>query len=64
MNHETEQEILEEFRDLKRILRGDADKLGLLAEHRIMWRVHVWALCTLSGGLGITATLVIQRIVK
>ncbi|MDE2097615.1 MAG: hypothetical protein KGL39_10240 [Patescibacteria group bacterium] len=46
------------------ILQGNGRRLGLLAEHRIMWRAHVWLLCSLSGLLGIILTVIVQHMIK
>ena len=33
-------------------LYGEGDHPGILTKVNIMWRVHVWLLCSVSGGLG------------
>jgi hypothetical protein len=57
-------ELRDEFRKFRDIFEGNGDKLGVLAEHRIMWRAHVWLLCAASGGLGVAATVFIQRMMR
>ena len=58
--------IREEIARLRCVLEGGKGNngLGLLAEHKIMWRLHVWILCTLSGGAGVLCTLLISKFVK
>ena len=46
------------------ILYGEKGKLGLVQQHAILWRIHVWILCTLSGLLGTALTLLVQRFLK
>ena len=48
---------------LERKMFGNGE-LGVAQQNSIMWRVHVWVLCALSAGLGIAATVVIQRLMK
>jgi hypothetical protein len=45
-------------------LFGKDGQKGLVQEHTIMWRAHVWLFglfCTLSGSL---LTLIIQKVIK
>lgn len=37
---------------LERIVFGKENHGGILQQHVIMWRIHVWLLCTASGCLG------------
>lgn len=39
-------------------------ELGIAQQNNIMWRVHVWMLCTLSAGLGAIATVILHKILK
>jgi hypothetical protein len=45
-------------------IHGSKGELGIKNRVDILWRIHVWLLCTLSGGAGVIATLIIQRLAK
>jgi hypothetical protein len=45
-------EILEQNRTLFGLMNGEKGGLGLLQKVEIMWRAHVWVLCTLSAASG------------
>jgi 1-aminocyclopropane-1-carboxylate deaminase/D-cysteine desulfhydrase-like pyridoxal-dependent ACC family enzyme len=45
-------EILEQNRTIFGLLNGEKGGLGLLQKVEIMWRFHVWVLCTASAGAG------------
>ena len=49
---------------IERILFGKEGQRGMIQEHMIMWRIHVWLLCSLSGILGAIMTLLIQKLAK
>ena len=46
---------------LERILFGADNSGGLIQQHILIWRIHVWLLSALSAGLGIVGTLAIQH---
>jgi hypothetical protein len=52
------------IRLLETILFGKEGQRGMVQEHLIMWRIHVWILCTLSGLLGMIMTLLVQKLTK
>jgi hypothetical protein len=43
---------------------GGEQAMGLLTRTMIMWRVHVWMLCTLSAGAALLAREVVRYIWK
>jgi hypothetical protein len=47
---------------LESILYGKDKAGGLVQEHRIMWRVHVWLLCSASASLGFAAKWGLDKI--
>lgn len=49
---------------IEKILFGQEGKRGVIQEHMIMWRIHVWLLCALSGLLGSIITLMVEKIIK
>lgn len=55
--------VLSRLSVIERVLFGKEGTGGLLVEHRVMWRAHVWALCTLSAGAGSAVTLIIKHFV-
>lgn len=67
-NSEKLDRLLTEFAELKSIVKGhhtllhgrDAE-LGLAHMVRVMWRGHVWLLCTLSAAIGVIGTLTIEK---
>lgn len=58
------EEMLHEMRTFKTILLGDTKELGLIAQHRIMWRFHTSLLCALSAAIGIIGTIGIQKLIN
>jgi hypothetical protein len=46
---------------LETILFGKDGGGGLIQQHMILWRVHVWILCTLSALIGTGLTVLVQR---
>lgn len=54
----------ERIKLIEKILFGTEGRRGLIQEHIVMWRVHVWILCALSTLLGSIITLAVQNIVK
>lgn len=52
------------LRLVEAIMFGKEGRRGLIQEHIIMWRIHVWALCGLSTILGSALTLLIQKVIK
>ena len=69
MNHDaeiealrvTQERLVDSVRELTKILQGEGENLGIIAQHRIMWRFHVWLLCSLSAGLGAIATILLKH---
>lgn len=49
---------------MERVLFGEDGAGGLIQEHKLLWRAHVWLLCTLSAGMGAVATIVIQKLTR
>lgn len=45
------------------IVQGDVrqGKDGIADQVRIMWRVHTWMMCLISGLAGVIGTLLVQR---
>lgn len=43
-------------------LYGDGTNLGLSQKVSVLWRMHVWLLCTLSALAGSLATIAVQRL--
>lgn len=71
MNADSEALILEELRVLREdvhklnmVLLGQNGNIGLYAEHKILWRVHVWLLCTMSAIAGTIGTVIIHNWLK
>ena len=54
-------EVLSRTTRLFELLQGENGQLGLLQKVEIMWRAHVWALCTLSAAAGAAGALVIKH---
>ena len=52
------------IRLIEKILFGKEGQRGMVQEHIIMWRIHVWILCSLSGVLGAIITLLVQKLAK
>jgi hypothetical protein len=38
--------------------------MGVSQKVDVMWRIHVWVLCSISAGLGVIVTLLIQKYAK
>ena len=51
-----------ELSEMRQVIHGDGKELGLFQRVNIMWRVHVWVLCVLSGAAGSGLTLLIQKL--
>lgn len=49
---------------IERVLFGEDGVGGLVQEHKLLWKAHVWLLCTLSAGCGGGFTLLIQKLLK
>lgn len=45
-------------------LYGDNGHDGLISRVAIMWRIHVWVLCSVSAGFGFMLKSIIEGIVK
>ena len=45
-------------------MHGDGNMLGIKSKVNILWRLHVWALCSLSATFGAVVTVVVQQIYK
>ena len=43
------------------LLQGKDGSLGLLGKVSIMWRFHVWILCTISAAAGSVITVAISK---
>lgn len=56
MNHEWEAKV-------ERTLFGNGE-MGDHLKVTIMWRIHVWVLCSLSAGAGIIFTILVQKFFK
>lgn len=37
--------------------------LGVMQKVTIMWRIHVWVLCTLSGGIGLVVGALVRKFI-
>lgn len=46
-----------------RELYGDGAGLGVSQKVSVLWRIHVWLLCLLSGIFGSGVTLFIQKLI-
>lgn len=55
------EEMLTEVRMLKRMLLGDEKDLGMIAQHKIMWRIHTYLLFTGGAALGTVCTLFVTK---
>ena len=44
--------LMAQVKEHETILKGDNGSFGLMQRVSVMWRAHVWILCTLSGLLG------------
>ena len=42
-------------------LYGSHGVPGVAYKVGIMWRIHVWVLCTLSGVIGVIGTIAVQK---
>lgn len=49
---------------VEHLLFGKDGQGGLIQQHTILWRIHVWILCTLSGLVGTGLTILVQRYLK
>ena len=56
--------VLHRLGEIAETLYGKQGAGGIVSKVNVMWRIHTWLLCTLSGGLGVLGTLLIQKIVK
>lgn len=70
MNHGAEDELSHRIEQIEKwqtrvneAIYGNGE-LGISQKNNIMWRLHVWVLCSLSGGFGIAATIIIQKLMK
>jgi hypothetical protein len=54
-------EVLRRTATLFELLQGEHGQLGLLQKVEIMWRMHVWVLCSISAGLGGALTLMVRH---
>lgn len=45
-------------------LFGKDGELGIVHQVKVMWRAHVWVLCTLSGALGFFIRPYIETVLK
>ena len=43
------------------LLHGTAEKFGLIHQVRIMWRIHMWILCSLSALCGSVLTILVNK---
>lgn len=46
---------------VERILFGKDDTGGVIQQHMILWRAHVWILCSLSALIGAGLTELVRR---
>lgn len=46
---------------VERILFGKDESGGLVQQHIMLWRAHVWILCSLSGLIGAGLTEMVRR---
>ena len=44
--------VVKRVATLEELLMGRRGNDGMVHQVRTMWRVHIWILCSLSGGLG------------
>lgn len=50
---------------IERALYGqEANREGVIYKVNILWRVHVWVLCTLSALAGSALTMLVPKIIK
>lgn len=61
---QSHEELRGAFSPVSLLLQGDNGKLGVLAQHRIMWRIHVWVLCAASTAIGSLITIGLQHYMK
>lgn len=54
--------LLHDVKDLKQVIYGNG-VAGLVHKVNIIWRAHVWLLCTASGFAGSIITLIAYRAV-
>ena len=45
-------------------LHGEGTQLGIKNKVQILWRIHIWLLCSMSAGMGAVATMLLQRMGK
>ena len=53
--------IAEQVKAIFELLNGTGGELGMLQKVAVMWRVHVWLLCTFSAASGCIGTLVAKH---
>lgn len=46
------------------LLQGKDGALGIMGKVNIMWRFHIWILCTLSAAAGSVVTMAITKVVR
>ena len=49
---------------LEFLINGDGTSFGDHQKVMVMWGAHTWILCTLSAGLGVLLTVLIQHFAK
>jgi hypothetical protein len=63
MTRKEEREMLADVRLLKTTIMGNGG-FGLSQKVNVMWRVHVWLLCSASAVLGAGATALLGKLLK
>lgn len=49
---------------VEKILFGEENKGGMYQQHQIMWKAHIWVLCTGSAVASSALTLLVQFIAR
>lgn len=57
-------ELIDKVDHLTKLIEGRDGTLGLASKVNIMWRAHVWLLCTFSAIVGSGLTAAVLRMVS
>jgi hypothetical protein len=49
---------------IERVLFGPDNAGGLVSQHQILWKIHLWLIGIASGGVGVLVTLLVQKVSK
>lgn len=53
--------IADQVKAIFELLNGKDGNLGMLQKVAVMWRVHVWLLCTASASFGAISILILRH---